>query len=279
MKKIFLFIAFAACMAACKKDANTVADTPKTVTDFLKNSEWVGTLDGTGYQYRPPCDLKFNANADSITCYALFSFFVNGAWKEVDSIKGKINSIDSLPDGRTRINTNFPYLNAQSIYITGRNELIAISTDPGKPTTFQLKLYQAGGGKFFNAWGGLPRTGPGANYMYPDLSSIWVNNIDKSIIYWRGGQSVPFNINVAGTEIFIGPDGTLSTRFIQHGALVYVAGYNEATRRLMTYFGVLLPSGIDMMVHSRDFYARLPNYVYTNEPYGPNGVTPTIHKL
>jgi hypothetical protein len=25
-------------------------------------------------------------------------------------------------------------------------------------------------------------------------------------------------------------------------------------------------------------YARLPNYVYTDEPYGPNGQTPIINK-
>jgi hypothetical protein len=278
MKKIFLFIALTACMAGCKKDAGTVAATPQTFTDFLKNSEWVGTLDGTGYQYAPPCDLKFNANADSVSCYALFSFIVNGAWKQVDSIKGKINSIENLPDGKMRINTTFPYLNDQSIYVTDRNKLIGISTDPSKPTTFQLNLYPLRENPFFNEWGGRAKTGPGTSYMYPDLSQIRVNNIDTTMIYWRNGSSVPYDQALTDPALFLRPDGILATRFIQHGARVYIAGYNEETRRFMTYFGVLLPSGIDMMVHSRDYYARLPNYILTYEPYGPNGVTPTIHK-
>ena len=61
-----------------------------------------------------------------------------------------------------------------------------------------------------------------------------------------------------------------------------MSGYNflpgGAAISVNNYFGVLLPSGDKMLVDSYTFEARLPNYLYTNEPYGPNGVTPAIYK-
>ena len=141
MTKFLILIAcIATGFAACKKSQTLQPAPPKNFADFLKNTEWVGVLDGNGYQYPPPCCLRFKPD-NTITVHAPFWFNDNGVYVMPDSINGKINSIDSLPDGRTRINATFPYINDQSIYITNRQKLTGISSDPNKPTTFQLELF------------------------------------------------------------------------------------------------------------------------------------------
>ena len=65
---------------------------------------------------------------------------------------------------------------------------------------------------------------------------------------------------------------------------VYFEGYNEDRPApgyggtTIPYFGVMLPAGDKIMVDSRSDRARLPNYLDTNEPLGPNGTTPAIIK-
>jgi hypothetical protein len=277
MKKIIVIIMFiTAGFAACKKSGITPPTSPKNYADFLKNTEWVGVLDRNGYHYPPPCCLKFNAD-NTITVYAPFWFNDNGVYVTPDSINGKIKSIDSLPDERTSIKVSFPYINDQTIYITNRQKLISVSTDPNKPTTFQLELFPVQGISVKGTtWSGPLMSGSGAasgQFAYPDLSSIvFLGNKDVTV-YYRNGQPVP----AQPTPQSPGP-GALEAVYQQRGAMVFMSGYKENGIILMDYFGVLLPSGDKMMVHSGSPEARLPNYLQTIAWYGPIGATPIIHK-
>src|SRR5258706_15161895 len=125
-------------LASCKDDTTT--PTPKgDYTSFLKNTEWVGVLDGNGFEYPLPGSLKFNSD-NTFTMYTLFVFFPNGVEETRDSISGTIISIDSLQDGRTRINTNintsFNGAATTAIYITDRKKMVGISSDPNQAPTF-----------------------------------------------------------------------------------------------------------------------------------------------
>lgn len=277
MKKLLILIAcIVTGIAACKKGGNPLQSPPGDYADFLKNTEWVGVLDGNGYQYPPPCCLRFNPD-NTITMHAPFWFNDNGVYVTPDSINGKINSIDSLPDGRTRINANFPYINDQSIFITNREKLVGISPDPNKPTTFQLELFPSQGFSVRGTqWRGplMPGAAPSSgSYAYPDLNSI-IFLPDKDItVYAKNGQPVMWGTQGTGSYT------ALQSTFVQRGALVYMAGYNnERAIKEIGYFGVLLPSGDKMMVHSGSQDARLPNYIHTTAPYGPIGATPVIYK-
>ncbi|MBL0743700.1 hypothetical protein [Chryseolinea lacunae] len=258
-------------LASCKDDTPVNPTTKNDFKSFIKNTEWVGTLDGNGYEYRLPVSLKFNDD-NTFTLYSLFVFFTDGVEETRDSITGPIISIDSLPDGRmhiaTNINTSFRPITTTSLYITDRKEVMGLSSDPNELPTFQAELFPAEGISANGEWTGPARTSPGANNAYPDLSTItFLANESVPVTYYRRqGQPVQF----ANTQ--------LRVVYQQKGARVYMDGYDESRNggSRVPYFGVLLPSGNKMMVHSRDVYARLPHYVYTNEPYGPNGVTPTI---
>lgn len=277
MKTILLIIAFAFCFAGCGKDKDTTPAVQQSFADFLKNTEWVGTLDGNGFQYRPPCSLKFNAD-NTFTMYSLFVFFPNEIEEIRDSITGTISSIDSLPDGRTRITTNittsFNGGSTQSIYITDRQKLQGISSNQSSET-FSLSLFPATGISVHGTWRGEAGTiSDHYTYAYPDLSTITFldSETPHATYYSRNGQPV----------LLSPPNVSLKEIYQQKGARVYFAGCNETrgTGDISTipYFGVLLPSGDKMLVHSLDLYARLPNYINTSEPYGPNGVTPMIQR-
>jgi hypothetical protein len=273
---IILIACLAIFFAGCKKNGVTLPATQTSYADFLKNTEWVGVMDRNGYQYPPPCCLKFKPD-NNITVWAPFWINVNGVFETPDSINGKINTIDSLPDGRTRITVKFLYLNDQVIYITNRKSLICVSTDPNKPTTFQLELFPTAGYSVKGTtWCGplMPGAAPSSGYYaYPDLSSIgFLGNKDVTV-YYRGGNIVPESPTPQ-----IPTPGALEVVYRQKGAMIFMSGYKENGIVLMDYFGVLLPSGDKMMVHSGSYEARLPNYIITTAPYGPLGTTPIIYK-
>ena len=243
--------------------------------DFLKNTEWVGTLDGNGFQYRPPCSLRFNTD-NTFTMYGIFVFFPNGVETYKDSITGTIQKIDTLPDARVRITTdiatNFNGGATKYLYITDKKKIQGV--DAGVSVeTFQLSLFPAAGITVSGSWRGVSWKG---GYGYPDLSDISFDKAKSVTHYFKNG--------VAVQESAEPTSAVLGAIYAQRGARVYFFGYNDQNPppgyggRIVPYFGVLMPSGDKMMVHSINGYARLPNYIYTNEPYGPNGQTPVIYK-
>ena len=273
-----LTIAVIIVFVSCKKSGNNIQP-PGTVDVFPKNTEWVGTLDGNGFQYRPPCSLKFNTD-NTFTMYGHFLFFPNNVETHKDSISGTVLSADSLPDGRTRITTNitttFNGVVTKYIYISNKNKITAVSAD-GSVATFQLELFPAAGFPVFGThWRGAswPKSTVGfVPYTCPDLSSI---------IFQDPGYTV-YNRN--GSPVMLTQFTQLQYAYTQIGARVYMGGYKYlpgnpegAAVIVKGYLGILAPTGDRMMVDSYSPDARLPNYINTNEPYGPNGQTPLIYK-
>jgi hypothetical protein len=277
MKKILCILLFAHFYASCKKNGNDIQPPPTSSSDFIKNTEWVGTLDRRGFQYRPPCSLKFNAD-NTFFMYSNFVFFPNNVETRRDSISGTIMSIDSLPDGRTRITTNinttFNPITTNYIYISNRNKLSGISADATQPPTFELEIFPAAGVSVFGThWHGplWPGSLSPVPYAYPDLSNIHFQPDGINTVYTENNQPVLYSQNTQLQHIYK-----------QTGARVYMSGYKYlsggAAIPVNNYLGIFLPSGDAMMVDSYSPDARLPNYIYTNAPYGPNGVTPIIYK-
>jgi hypothetical protein len=273
MKTILFITAVALLLAGCKKDNTTTPVVQQSYAEFLKNTEWVGTLDGNGFQYRLPCSLKFNAD-NTFTMYSLFVFFPNGVRTVSDSITGTIISMDSLPDGRTLISTNittsFNGGSTQSIYITDRKKISGISSSQGTES-FSLSLFPATGISVLGTWIGPAGTShDNYTFAYPDLSTI---AFTPTVTYYaRNGVAV----------LLAAPNTPLQGLYLQKGARVYFSGCNETKGTgditLIPYFGVLLPNGNEMMVHSDNSNARLPNYINTNQPFGHNGTTPIVHR-
>jgi hypothetical protein len=259
-------------LASCKDDTAINPAQKGDYASFLKNTEWVGTLDGNGFQYPLPSSLKFNAD-NTFTMYALFIFFPSGVEEARDSITGTITSIDSLQDGRTRINTNiqtsFNGAATTSFLITDRKKMVGIASAPNQAPTFQMEIFPAAGVSANGEWAGPNRTPGIIDYFYPDLSTItFLANEAVPVTYYRR----------AGQPVMLTAEEQLRIVYQQKGARVYMDGYDESRNggTRIPYFGVLLPSGDKMMVHSRNMYARLPNYISTSQPYGPNGATPII---
>ena len=253
-------------LSACKKDDIKISAINSTYKNFLKNTEWVGTRDFTGFQYPPPCSLKFTSDS-TITVYSLFVFFKGNEEIRADSINGTIASIDSLADGRIRVIANFIYLNTQTIFITGKNKMI-VTRDATSVPTLNLQLFPAKGISVNGNWSGAEWKGP-RNYAYPDLSTIAFSEAEGTTYYIRQGQGI----------IQYAPNILLKVGYHQRGSRVTMAGYSESEGGItIPYFGVLMPDGHSMLVDSRSQKARLPVYVYTNEPYGPNGITPIVYR-
>jgi hypothetical protein len=268
-------------LSGCKKDAgNTPA--PNTAP-FPKNTEWVGTMDGSGFQYRPPCCLKFN-NDNTFTMYGIFVSFQGNVQTIKDSLTGIIASTDTLPDGRIRITTDIrPNFNGGAtkyLYITDKKKLQGF--DAGLSfENFQLSLFPAEGISVGGtSWRGIAWKG---GYAYPDVTTVSFDNSNPAIPvthYTKNGSPVGEGADPKSP--------VLGVLYKQVGARVYFSGYNDDRNQFpppagyggwtVPYFGVLLPSGDKMMVHSLNRYARLPGYVLTNEPYGQNGATPIIEK-
>lgn len=278
MKKRFLILIYCSVIfAACKKN-NGITQSPQSFADFIKNTEWVGTLDGNGFEYPPPCALKFNTD-NTFTMYSHFIFFHGGgSGIRTDSIVGSIQSIDDQPDGSikitTNINTSFRPVTTNYIYITDRKKIVGMSADVTQQPTFQLEIFPEKGISVYSTrWRGPEwhSTSTDKSYAYPDLSSIIFQPDGINTVYSQNGQPVYLSQNTLLQHIYQ-----------QIGSRVYMSGYNflpgGAAITVNNYFGVLLPSGDKMLVDSYTSGARLPNYLNTNEPYGPNGATPTIYK-
>jgi hypothetical protein len=292
MKKFILMACFAISMAGCKKGGNAPAPpAKKDYIDFLKNTEWTGTDDGRRAQYPKPCCLKFNADK-TITMYSLFMLTTDGIkFTAADSISGKINKIDSIADGSTHVSVNFPDIGGdQMISITNRKELVMSPSDPNNQSpgshTYRLALFPpAGISVTGTTWSGpYVNSGPVNGYWYPDLSSITFGSNKGTTTYSRNGIIVQ---QQTGANI-----GILELSYWQKGARIYMFGYNEdyswdldhqpltdyKQGRVISYFGVLLPTGDKILVDARSLNARLPNYLATIDRYGPKGVTPVISK-
>jgi hypothetical protein len=275
-----LIIALLPILFGCKKSGNDLLP-PSTQGSFPKNTEWVGTLDGNGFQYRRPCSLTFRQD-NTFTMYANFLFFDNGAETRRDSINGTIARMDTLADGRIRITTNIMtgYNGMPTKYIDISNssnsaKITGISAD-GTVATFQLERFPAAGFPIVGThWRGIswPKSQvKEIPFACPNLSSIIFNDAINAV-YSRNGQPVLYAYLTQ-----------LQHTYKQVGARVYMAGYKylpgfpDGAVITMGYLGILLPSGDKMMVDSPSPDAQLPNYIYTNEPYGPNGQTPIIYK-
>jgi hypothetical protein len=243
----------------------------KPTADFPKNTEWVGTLNGNGFQYRPPCSLKFNSD-ETFTMYGLF--VLPGIVRR-DSITGTISGIETLPDGRMRITTDitasFNGGATKYLYITDKKKIQGFDSSLSFEN-FQLSLFPAQGISVAGHWSGPAWKG---GVAYPDLSPIQFDNSNPKIPvthYTRNGNPV---LLVPNDPL----SGLLGSIYQQKGARVYFSGYNEEKNGGIDsgvgYFGVLLPDGNNMLVHSVG-NARLPVYVFTNEPWGQNGATPII---
>ena len=277
MKKHFIILVCCATIfAACKKSTD-ITPPSQSFADFIKNTEWVGTSDGNGFEYPPPCALKFNSD-NTFTMYSHFVFFPNGVETRMDSITGNILSIDNLSDSVTRITTNinttFRPVTTNYIDITNRKKIIGMSSDITQPPTFQMDIFPENGISVYGThWKGPEwhSTVTDKSYAYPDL-----NNIN----FQADGINTTYSFN--GQPVYLSQNTPLQHIYRQNGSRIYMSGYNflpgGAAITVNNYFGVLLPSGDKMLVDSYSFGARLPNYVYTNEPYGPNGVTPVIYK-
>lgn len=277
--KITVIICAAAVLlwSSCKKDtgSGTTTPAPKAFADFLKNTQWVGTLDKGGYQYAPPCCLRFSST-DKFVIYAPFFFPVSGGgFTAKDSLTGRILSIDSLPDGRTSVKTSIEMLNETILYISDRKSMTSSTTSVSKPNPFKCELFTAGNSSVKDTrWSGpLMTGGPTSGFFaYPDLSSIGFLT-DGTSVYYRNGVLVP----AQPTPQLPNP-GVLKVGYLQYGAMVFMSGYNETNLKIVDYFGVLMPDGTKMMVHSGSADSRLPYYLQTIAWYGPIGTTPVINK-
>ena len=144
-----------------------------------------------------------------------------------------------------------------------------LAADPNKPPTMQVEIAPAKPASVAGEWSGSTWKQAG-NYAYPDLSSILFNPTDHSTIYLRNGSG-----------ILLSPPNILQRSiYLQVGSRIYFDGFNEKylLGQTIGYFGVMSPDGKKVFADSRNFNARLPNYINTNEPYGPNGATPTIER-
>ena len=254
---------------SCKKSNNPAPSpsTSNTYFDFLKNTQWVGILARSGYQYAPPCCIRVNADT-TIAVYASFIFLINNALQYVDSIKGKINSMDSLPDGRTKIKIKFNYIGDVEIYITNREQLTSNYPDINKPTPFEAVIFPKEVDVKGSTWSGPVMTGQSATgFAYPDLSRV-IFSADKPVtIYTRNGLYCADN-----------DKKVVEMGYSQKGAMVFFYGFDETNDLVPRYFGVLLPSEDKMMIYSGSMDARLPYYTQSTPWYGPLGVTPIIDK-
>lgn len=276
--RLYVLLAFISALGfgSCGKDkANTPAPGSSV---FPFNTEWVGTLNGNGFQYRPPCSLKFNKD-NTFTMYAIFVFFPNGVETIQDSITGTIQKIDTLPDYRIRITTaittSFTGEVTRYMYISDQQKIVGANAD-NSAETFQLIIFPKEV-SVAGTWRGIPWKG---GYAYPDVS-------DTKFEPNRNGHAVTLAIRngKAVQESAEPTSDVLTMPYAQYGARIYFSGWSEVNPApgyggwSVPYFGVLLPPGDKMLVDSRNDKSRLPNYIYTNEPYGPNGATPTITKL
>jgi hypothetical protein len=256
--------------SSCKKDSGS---SNNGGADFPKKTEWVGTLDRSGYQYAPPAYMRIDQDL-SLVVYAPFFFTINGNFVWVDSLKGKVNTVTEEPNDITRLVATVDKLGEVTMTVYQKKSLTSVSTNPQKLTPFKMDIYTDGGYSVNGTiWSGPVMSGGPTNgmYAYPDMSTIEFSKTTTS--YKRNGAY----IKEQPTPQFPAP-GVLQVSYKQVGPMLFMSGLNESSNRIVDYFGVLLPSNDRMMVFSLSVYARLPYYTQTIAWYGPIGQTPIIER-
>lgn len=255
-----------ALLTACDSDDR---DSLQGSTDFPRNTEWVGVLDRTGYQYAPPANLQFR-DGDDFVVYAPH-FFAEDNVIRLDSVHGNIESVTEIDHATIQVITMIEHYGQVTMTIKDRKTLTSISNNAGKPMPFTMEIYETSE-PFGGSWTGpiITSSGPTNGMVaYPDLSTIVFHGDGAS--YTRHGETVTFAPIGAIPEV-------LSVAFKRIGATVFMQGYDETTSTLYPYMGVLLPGDRKMLVHSNATGARLPYAWQTIPWYGPIGQTPYIER-
>ena len=214
-------------------------------------------------------------NDSTVVAYALFTWFGDdNSLVTADSLVGHITNIDTVTFGPTTIYVNYPLTNDQQRYhfypdttLKGGslNSMASASKQFMPMLSICPKIIPDVQGKWTTAPLDPNNLNPPVAHQYPDLADIFFNN--GNTYYERGGQ--PATGPVPGNDITVA--------YEQDGRRVYFSGYNEQKSLLIQYFGVIQPDGATMFCDSRDHIdTRLPNYVETSQPYGPNGSIPTM---
>ena len=254
--------------SSCKKDSGS---SNNGGADFPGNTEWVGTLDRSGYQYPPPAYIKINKDL-TLVVYAPFFFRVGTGFEWADSLKGKVNSVAEEPNEMTRVVASIDRLGEVTMSIYQKKSFTSVSTNPDKLTPFRMEKYENTGYSIANsAWNGpIMNSGPMTGMRaYPDLSTIEFNKQTTS--YIRNGKYI-----LRQPTPQLPTPGNLEVSYLQRGPMVFMSGFNESNNLIVEYFGVLFPNNQQMMVYSGSVNARLPNYLQTIAWYGPIGSTPVI---
>jgi hypothetical protein len=277
-------------VSSCKKSSMTTPTTPPSnppaqnpppstsSNNFFKNTDWTGVAGTYGQTYQQPCNLHFNGDT-TVTLYALFNMVIGTSLTPFDSLVGKITAIDASNTSAITISVNFPFTNDQQIYtITDQNTLkggSSSTTSAASNTQFtvQTQICPAvipsisGTGWNTDKMVGGPTDGM---YEFPDINALTFGT-DGKTFYVRGGKFITYTP----------PDQIqlILYEWVQIGYRIYFAGYNEATDKLIGYYGVLSPDGNTILADARNRSdTRLPYYFQTIYWYGPPGVTPTMHK-
>jgi hypothetical protein len=269
MKKIsILLVCLAAVLAACDSDDDSSS---QSANEFPQDTEWVGVLDRSGYQFPPPAYLRFKEN-DQLVVYAPHFFVEGGNLIRPDSVNGSITSITEVDGATIEVKADIEHYGEVTMTIKDKRTLTSISTNANKPMPFTLELYDTPLASLSGTvWSGPVMTGPGPTagmVAYPDLSTIVFDQF--STFYGRGG--VLFEMTPQT------PGNLAQSAYQKKRAMVTMWGFNETNALLIDYFGVLLPGNDRMMVYSGVSGARLPYYAQTIPWDGPIGQTPIIKK-
>ncbi|PTT01130.1 hypothetical protein DBR11_08100 [Pedobacter sp. HMWF019] len=235
-----------------------------------------------------------------MTVFGLFYYVVDVAtlnFSRIDSLRGKVTKIDTLTSpGTAIVDLSLP------LPFVGQKLQFYITSDKDNSANYaKNKIFGSGGApisayNFFtfnlarcpdkinsvksSSWSGKVRPGTetaqNPQYYYPDLSAIAFGDTEEQ--FFRNGKIITYTLKDKVDPVKI--------LYRQNGSMVFFYGYDEIYDKIYPYFGVLAPDGKTMMVdawavdQSKYGYGspRLPNYVDTNAPYGPNGVTPVIFK-
>jgi hypothetical protein len=265
----------------CSPNNSPSPAAPKS-NSLFDGTEWVGTYHPGNTQFPFPTCLKFKGDT-VVTAYALFLFITETSEIELDSLRGKITKIDSVTTaGLTTVDIYFPVTSQQiTFYLQDKTTMRGITDRE----LYHLSLVEGEAPSLAGtSWHGPKDSRPGGSFYYPDLTGIHFDaplGPEKNVFnqsFTRGGSPVSLDGVVGGSSE---PETPLTSVCNQKGSILYFSGYNEDERQkgfvgTVPYFGVLLADGNTMLVNSRSHTARLPNYINTNEPYGPNGVTPSM---
>lgn len=276
MKKVLIFASLSFCLLpSCKKDSGSQpgGGGAKTFAEFLVASEWVGTLALSGFNYPPPCYLKF-LPGNKMTAYAPFAILTApGVFKYVDSLNGTYTTVDSLPDGTNSVKAKLDLIGDVSLNVFERRELKVIPADPSRPSPYmKLDVYATPDVAIKNSGWSAPLLSPG-RFAYPDVHGVQFA-ANGNTRYERNGVVLPKNA-ITGIVLDTEP---AEFAYVQRGPMVFFSGVNESVRKFIPYFGVLGSGGKTMTVHSFSANARMPSYVSTANEYGFPGVPAVLQR-